>query len=73
MGRQMHMHASITNIKVINDFNYQIACTWLQATASLLSDSESTQKINQNQETKLNTKNVIFSKPVEMFCHPVDR
>ena len=39
----------------------------------LLSDSESTPKINQNRVKKLNTKNVIFSKPVEMFYHPVDR
>ena len=35
--------------------------------------SESTQKINKNQEKKLNTKNLIFSKPMKMFYHPVDR
>ena len=49
-----------------NNFNYQIACT-------IAHNSECTEKINHNHQQNLNTKNVFFSKPVEMFYHPVDR
>ena len=42
--------------------------------ASLLSDSESTQKINQNHYKNCKYQQIdFFSRPVEMFNHPADR